>query len=103
MENPQSLKSFVNTFVADTTKNISELDEVSVDTMIYHDGKGTNEKGEEFEYSYIKVNDIKYRITSGALSQLKELLEDNPNLKKFKVKRKGEGKTDTKYTVIPIL
>jgi hypothetical protein len=44
----------------------------------------------------------KYRVPNSVLKQLKVLLEDNPDLKKFKVKKSGVG-LNTDYTVIPIL
>ena len=34
-------------------------------------------------------------------SALEKFLEDNPNLKTFKVKKSGEG-METRYTVIPL-
>jgi hypothetical protein len=97
------LNEFVKDFVPQTTKNISELDVVNIDAEIFHDGKGTNDDGEEYTYSYLIVNKERYRITSGVIKQLKDIIAENPNLNKFKVKKSGEGKTGTKYQVIPIM
>ena len=85
------------------TKNIAELDKVSIDIATEDD---------EFEYAdddgNVKVvkqkialiDGVKYRVPNSVLNQLKVLLEDNPDMKNFKVKRTGQGlKTD--YTVIP--
>ena len=97
-----SLKEFAKEFVPKQTKNIADLPEVSVDTQIYHDGKGTDKNGEDFTYSYISLNDIEYRVAGSVIGQLKDQIEANPNLKKFKVKKVGEG-MQTRYTVIPII
>jgi len=48
------------------------------------------------------VNGERYRIPSTVLGGLKEILEEKPNMKKFKVKRKGTTKTDTSYTIIQL-
>ena len=97
------LNEFVKEFVPQTTKNISELDVVSIEAEILHDGKGMNENGEEYTYSYLLVNNERYRVTSGVIKQLKDILAENPKLTKFKVKKSGEGKLGTKYQVIPIM
>jgi len=89
-----------------TTKNIAELKEVSVDIEIEDD---------EFEFTDKKTNVAKtvkqkiiivegesYRVPISVIQQLKVLLEDNPSLKKFKVKKAGTTKDDTRYQVIPV-
>ena len=89
-----------------TTKNIADLPEVSTDLEMEDD---------EFEYmdkvtkqtkivkqKVITLNGTNYRVPVSVIHQLKILLEDNPNLKRFKVKRYGTTKEDTKYQVIPI-
>ena len=90
-----------------TTKNIADLPEVSTDLELEDD---------EFEYSdkktgvvktvkqkVINLNNENYRVPISVIQQLKVILEDNPNLKKFKVKRSGSTKDDTRYQVIPLL
>lgn len=95
---------FVKDFVPQTTKNISELDVINYNEVeVFHDGKGTNEAGEEYAYSYLLVNKERYRVTSGVIKQLQDVLKENPQLTKFKVKKSGEGKLGTKYQVIPIM
>jgi hypothetical protein len=49
------------------------------------------------------VDDEKYRVPISVIQQLQVMIEDNPNLKKFKVKKTGEGKDNTRYTVIPLV
>lgn len=75
--------------------NISELPSVSVDLNVKED------KEAEFPYKYVEVEGERYKLPSSVLGSLKAILEENPNLKKFKVKRAGEG-MNTKYTVIPL-
>lgn len=103
--------SKINEFVKDyvppqTTKNIADLPEVSVDLELEDD---------EFEYTdkvtnqlkivtqkVIHVNNEKYRVPISVIQQLKIILEDDPNLKRFKVKRSGSTKDDTRYQVITL-
>ena len=97
------LNEFVKDFIPQTTKNASELDVINISSEILHDGKGMNEEGEEYTYSYLLINNEKYRITSGVIKQLKDMLQANPTMTKFKIKKSGEGKTGTKYMVLPIM
>lgn len=83
------------------TKNISELDKVSVDFEM-QDGKGINkDTKEDFTYKYIEINGEEYRIPGIVIGNLKDIMEEKPDLKTFKVKKTGSG-FDTKYTVIPL-
>ena len=90
-----------------TTKNIADLSEVSTDLELVDD---------EFEYTdknthelktvtqkVIVIDNEKYRVPVSVIQQLQVFLEDNPGLKKFKVKKTGTTKDDTRYTVIPIV
>lgn len=76
-------------------KNISELQTVDTDFAMLEDTEA------EFPYNYIEVNNERYKVPASVLANLKAILEENPNLKKFKVKKSGEG-MDTRYTVIPL-
>ena len=76
-------------------KNISELASVDINFSII------DEKESQYPYQYIEVNEIRYKVPKSVLIQLKSLLEDNSDLKKFKVKKSGEG-MDAKYLVIPL-
>ena len=88
-------------FVPKQTKNIADLSEVSVHAELKHDGKGIDNNGVEFQYSYLFLNNEEYRVPASVIGQLKDLLEENKNLVKFKVKKTGEG-LKTRYTVIPL-
>ncbi len=89
------------------TKNISELKEASTDLDIIDDEFTITDKVTKQEKTVkqkvVIVNNEKYRIPISVINQLKVLLEDNPNLKKFKVKRSGTNIDDTRYQVIPIM
>jgi len=82
-------------------KNISDLSEVSTDVEIHSEKGKNNETNEEFEYKYIDVNGEKYRVPNIVIGNLKVILEENPDLKRFKVKRTGTG-LETRYTLIPL-
>lgn len=77
-------------------KNISDLPSVDTNLVVH------NEDNVEFPYKYVELNGDRYRVPTSVLSSLKAILEENPALKKFKVKKSGEG-MNTEYTVIPLL
>jgi len=90
-----------------TTKNIADLPEVSIDMELEDDSFEFTDKAsgqlKTVTQKVIKVGDETYRVPVSVIGQLKILLEDNPNLKKFKVKKSGSGKDDTRYQCIPLV
>ena len=82
------------------TKNIVELSKVSTALEITTK-ELKNKQGEKFILNYITVGGEQYRIPDSVLKSLKVILEDNPNLKEFRVKKQGTG-METTYTVIPL-
>lgn len=76
-------------------KNISELPSVETNVVCF------SEENVEFPYDYIEIGNERYRVPASVWASLKAILEENPNLKKFKVKKTGEG-METRYTVIPL-
>ena len=82
-------------------KNISELSTVDANLNLL-DGEGVGDDGKTFKYKYVEINGEKYRVPNVVIGQLKDILEVKPNLQHFKVKKVGEGKTGTKYTVIQL-
>ena len=76
-------------------KNISELTSIDTNSEVLED------KEAEFPYKYIEVNGERYKLPISVIASLKSILEENADLKKFKVKKSGDGMT-TKYTVIPL-
>lgn len=95
-----TLKDEAEKYESKQTKNIADLDKVLTDLEVYI-GSGTDDKGKQFEYRYIKLNDMEYRVPVTVLKDLKVILKENPNLTYFKVKKTGSG-FDTNYTVIPL-
>jgi len=88
-----------------TTKNITELPEVSIDIQLEDDSfETTDEDGKEktVRQKVITLNGEKYRVPVSVLKQLKAQKEANPKLQKFKVSKSGEGMKTT-YTVIPLV
>lgn len=88
-----------NEYVPSETKNISDLDCVSVKCEIE---KRTYKEGtqDEFTVNVIIVDEILYRIPNSVISQIKALSEDE-YFENFKVLKTGTG-MQTKYTVKPI-
>lgn len=87
------------------TKNIAELQSVSTDLELVDDEFEFTKNGETkiVKQKVIVVDGEKYRCPIMVIQQLKVILEDNPALKKFKVKKSGSTKDDTKYQVIPLM
>jgi len=75
--------------------NISELEFIQTSAEV------KEEKDAEFPYKYFEIEGLRYKIPKSVLQNLKAILEENKDLKKFKVKKTGEG-MDTRYTVIPL-
>ena len=99
-----SLREEAKKYTPKETRNIAELAKVSVDLDLHQkDGTTTNEKGEEKSFSYecVEIEGVEYRVPITVKKQLKAHLENNPDLKFFKVIKEGTGK-QTEYTVIPL-
>lgn len=82
-----------------TTKNISELQSISTDLVIEDDS--FEFEGKEVKQKVVQIGGERYRMPVSVLRDLKVILEDNPNLKSFKVKKTGQA-METRYTVIPL-
>lgn len=96
-----TIKNYATAYESKATLNVADLPEVSVDLVI-EDDKFETDEGKEVEQKVIVLNEQRYRVPNSVFQQLKVILEDNPNLKKFKVKKAGEG-MNTRYTVIPLV
>ena len=86
------------------THNIAELEKVSVDIETKDDEFEVEDEGKTkiVKQKIVIVDDVRYRVPNSVLNQLKVLLEDNPNLEYFKVKKTGQG-LNTDYTAIPLI
>lgn len=95
-----TLKEEAKAYEPQHIKNIVELEAVSVEQEIKKDIR-KNKDGEEYAIAYINVAGIEYRVPAPVLEQLQEILKAKPDLKTFKVTKKGDG-LNTKYTVIQL-
>lgn len=91
----------VKDYIPPKMKNISELSSVDT-TLSLLDGEGVGDDGKPYKYKYVELNGERYRVPNTVIGQLKDIMEVKPELKHFKVKKQGEGKTGTKYTVIQL-
>ena len=96
----QTIKQMAENYQPPQTKNISELAMVPIDVEIKEE-EGQKSDGEKFRYNYIEIKEEKFRVPNKVLADLKTLLENNPNMKYFRVVRKGQG-VKTNYTTFPI-
>ena len=96
-----TLGEFAKTYESKQTRNISELTEVSTDLDLQDDEFKTSE-GEIVHQKVVEINGENYRVPNSVIAQLKVMIEDNPDLKKFKVNATGTG-MNTRYTVIPLI
>jgi len=94
------LKDFAEQYEPKKTKNIAELEVVRTDIDIREEvfKEGTED---EFSVNVSTINGEDYRIPDSVIASLKEILQEAPGLKAFKVRKSGSG-MNTKYTVIPL-
>lgn len=78
-----------------SVRNISELNEIETNIVLF------DETDAEFPYRYLEFNGERYKMPDSVLLNLQAILKSNPNLKKFKVTKQGQG-MNTKYVVIPL-
>ncbi len=96
-----SISEEAENYVPATTKNIADLEAVSINQEMFTRIKkeGTPE---EFTYDCIVIKDEDYRVPKSVLKQLKTFKEEKPEMTTFKVKKEGTTQNDTTYTVIPL-
>jgi hypothetical protein len=95
-----SLKDTAKDFQPKQTKNIADLEVVSLDYPV-EKRTGKDKDNKEFEYNVIIFMGQEYRIPDSVLRDIKAINEAKPTLKTVKVIKKGTG-LNTSYTVIPI-
>lgn len=95
-----TIKELALTFEPVATRNITELPSVPVSLPIMQK-IGTDANGKDYEFYYIEVNGINFRMPTSVVTALKAILQKKPTLQNFAVTKTGEGK-NTKYTVIPL-
>ena len=82
------------------TRNIADLEEVQTDIEV-EEREFTKEDGTTFKLKVVIVDGNDYRVPTSVLKSLKAIREEKPELKKFKVKKTGEG-LKTEYTIITL-
>jgi len=95
-----TIKEEAQTYSSSQMKNIADLEVVSVEQEIKSDTR-KNKENEEYKVSYINVAGVEYRVPNSVLEQLKTMLDVKPDLKTFRVMKKGEG-LNTTYTVVQL-
>lgn len=101
-----NLKEAANEYEASSkTKNIADLQKVSTDLELVNDTFEFEKDGQTkiVTQQVIVIDNDQYRVPKTVIQQLKVILEDNPELKFFKVKKTGTTKDDTRYQVIPLM
>ena len=96
----KTLKTEAQAYESHSVGNIADLAKVSTDLQV-EDREGTNDEGKVFQYKVVIIEGQEYRVPASVLKSLKAILEDNSDLKTFKVKKTGQGLA-TEYTVIPL-
>lgn len=95
-----TLKETATGYVPKQTKNIADLNLVPINLEL-KDAEGIDNDGKPFTYKYVELNGEHYRVAGSVIGQIKDLLEEKPNLQNIKVKKTGTG-MQTRYTVIPL-
>jgi len=90
-----SIKEEAQAYEPKQINNISELESVSTDLKVMEEAEA------DYPYKYVEIEGKRYKVPASVLAALKSILEENPKLMKFKVKKAGEG-LNTNYTVIPL-
>lgn len=87
-------------YVKPLPKTIADLDQVPVNIPL-HEEIVNEGQPDAWQKKYIKLEGQEYRVPLTVLEQLQEQMKAKPDLKVFKVTKKGTDK-QTKYTVIPL-
>lgn len=82
------------------TKNIADLEAVSLDVQI-NKTSGVDQEGKTFEFHVANIAGEDYRVPSSVLEAIQTLLESKPEVKTIKVVKKGTG-MNTSYSVIEL-
>lgn len=100
------INEFAKAYETKATKNIADLSEVSTDLELIDDEFEFTDKktgvDKTVKQKVISINGENYRVPNSVFQQLKVMIKDNPNLKRFKVIRTGMA-METRYTVIPLV
>ena len=95
-----TLRDSAKAYVPQQTKNIAELEAVSLDVPIT-EKSGTSKEGTPFNFHVATILGEEYRVPSSVLNDIKAIMTAKPSLKTIRVIKKGQG-MNTSYTVIPL-
>jgi len=95
-----TVKEKAESYESPKTKNIADLELVSVDENIQERVYKEGEE-DEFTLNVMVIDGEDYRVPDSVLKDLKALVEDNPKLTHFKVLKSG-SRMKTSYTVVPL-
>lgn len=95
-----NIKEEAEGYEAPKTKNIADLEKVTVKSEI-HEREFINSEGKPFTVKVIVVDGEDYRVPVSVLKALRTILEEKPELEFFKVKKTGEG-LKTEYTIVTL-
>jgi len=95
-----TLKDFAEAYEPKKTKNIVELEAVSVSQEIKEEVR-KDKNGDDYNINVMNVLGEEYRVPNSVVEQIQAILLVKPNMKTFKVTKKGEG-LNTVYTVIQL-
>ena len=96
----KTLKDEALEYEPKVTRVVSDLEYIDTQWEVFTK-EATAQNGEKFVYKYVVVGGEHYRVPFVVLDDLQTMLKENPNLRYFKVLKKGEGIT-TKYKTIPL-
>ena len=96
----QSLREAAQAYEPKKTKNIADLEAVSLNVKISKTS-GQDKDGKTFEYYVANVAGEDYRVPSSVLEEIQTLMENKPDVKTIRVVKKGTG-MNTTYSVIQI-
>ena len=84
-------------------RNIAELDTVETNLQLSDATlPDIKDPSKTVTIKVIEKNGEKFRVPVSVIKQLKVLLEDEPQLKYFKVRKSGTEMSNTEYFVIPV-
>jgi len=95
-----NLKETAQAYEPKKTLNIADLERVPIDVPMSK-VSGTNQEGKDFEYYVAEFEGSKYRVPVTVIEAIKTIMEEKPDLKTIRVKKKGSG-MGTEYTVVPL-
>ena len=93
-----SLRDEAKAYVPQQTKNIADLEIISLDVPIA-ERIGKDKDGKDFKYKVAIVLGEEYRVPNSVFNDIKEIMAMKPAVKSIKVVKKGTG-MNTSYTVV---